>query len=157
MRGKFVSAVETNTMPTEIAVATTAGQFGNMSPQVAKMMEQLNKGYYGFMPSEVFIPNVNLYETEADYRVCVDLAGVEKDKIDITVVDQRLTIRGQRPVPQCVVPPCPDPEQQRLRVHLMEIDHGAFAREVELPHDVIKEQITARYVDGLLWIELPKK
>ena len=133
------------------------GQFGNMSPQVAKMMEQLNKGYYGFMPSEVFIPNVNLYETEADYRVCVDLAGVDKDKIDLTVVDQRLTIRGQRPVPQCVLPPCPDPEQQRLRVHLMEIDHGAFAREVELPHDVVKERITARYVDGLLWIELPKK
>ena len=135
----------------------TAGQFGNMSPQVAKMMEQLNKGYYGFMPSEVFIPNVNLYETETDYRVCVDLAGVEKDKIDITVVDQRLTIRGQRPVPQCIQPTCSDPEQQRLRVHLMEIDHGAFAREVELPHDVVKEQITARYIDGLLWIELPKK
>ena len=33
----------------------------------------------------------------------------------------------------------------------------AFAREVELPVDVIREQITARYVDGMLWIELPKK
>ena len=139
------------------SVIVAAGPFGNMSPQVAKMMEQLNKGYYGFMPSEVFTPNVNLYETEVDYRVCVDLAGVEKDKIDITVVDQRLTIRGQRPVPQCILPPCPDPEQQRLRVHLMEIDHGAFSREVELPHDVVKERITARYIDGLLWIELPKK
>ncbi len=141
-------------MPPELVAA---GQFGNMSPQVAKMMEQLNKGYYGFMPGEVFIPNVNLYETEVDYRVCVDLAGVDKDKIDITVVDQRLTIRGQRPVPQCIAPPCPDPDQARLRVHLMEIDHGSFAREVELPHDVVKERIAARYVDGLLWIELPKK
>jgi HSP20 family molecular chaperone IbpA len=44
-----------------------------------------------------------------------------------------------------------------MKVHLMEIDHGSFAREVELPVDVHKEQITARYVDGLLWIELPKK
>ena len=135
-----------------------AGPFGNMSPQVAKMMEQLNKGYYGFMPSEVFTPNVNLYETEVDYRVCVDLAGVDKDKIDLTVVDQRLTIRGQRAVPQCAMPEgLSEGEQHRLRVHLMEIDHGAFAREVELPHDVVKEQITAKYVDGLLWIELPKK
>jgi HSP20 family molecular chaperone IbpA len=134
-----------------------AGPFGSLSPQVAKMMEQLNKGYYGFMPSEVFSPNVNLYETDVDYRVCVDLAGVEKDKIDITVVDQRLTIRGQRPVPQCTNPPCPEPTEQRLRVHLMEIDHGSFAREVELPHDVVREQIAARYVDGLLWIDLPKK
>jgi HSP20 family molecular chaperone IbpA len=87
----------------------------------------------------------------------VDLSGVEKDKIDISWVDQRLMIRGHRAVPQCPSPPCPDPDQNRMRVHLMEIDHGAFAREVELPPDVVKDRITARYTDGLLWIELPKK
>lgn len=136
---------------------SAAGPFSNFSPQVSKMMEQLSKGYYNFLPSELFTPNVNLYETETDYQVCVDVAGVEKDKIDIVVVDNRLTIRGSRPVPPCPTPPCPDPETVRLRVHLMEIDHGAFAREVELPNDVIKEKITAKYTDGLLWIELPKK
>lgn len=141
-------------MPTLVA----ANPFSNFNPQVTKMMEQLNKGYYGFMPSEVFTPNVNLYETDHEYQVCVDLAGVDKDKIDIVLVDQRLTIRGNR-----IVPPCPmpqesrDSEQQRMRVHLMEIDHGAFAREVELPENVHKDRISARYVDGLLWIQLPKK
>src|SRR5690349_15348688 len=135
---------------------TVAGPFGNMNPQVLKMMEQLTKGYSNFLPSEVWTPNVNLYETEADYRVCVDLAGVDKDKIDISWVDDRLTIRGQRQVPQCPAPPCPDTEN-RMRVHLMEIDHGAFSREIELPPDVQKDQITARYTDGLLWIELPRK
>ena len=134
---------------------TVAGPMSNFGPQVSRMMEQLSKGYYGFMPNEVFTPNVNLYETEEAYQVCVDLCGVEKDKIDIVVVDQRLQIRGAREVP-----PCPVQQEHpnaRMRVHLMEIDHGAFSREVELPHDVIKDRITARYVDGLLWIELPKK
>ncbi len=42
-------------------------------------------------------------------------------------------------------------------MHLMEIDHGSFARDVELPQDVHHEQINARYRDGMLWIELPKK
>ena len=135
---------------------TTAG-FQNINPQVAKMMEQMTRGFYGFLPSEVWAPNVNLYETDNDYRVCVDLAGVDKDKIDITVIDQRLTIRGTRQVPQCPAPPCPTEENTRMRVHVMEIDHGAFSRDVELPHDVVKENIAARYVDGLLWIELPKK
>ena len=134
---------------------TAAGPFGNFSPQVSRMMDQLTKGYYGFMPSEVFTPNVNLYETEDAYQVCVDLAGVDKEKIDIVVVDQRLQIRGNRAVPPC--PAQAEEENVRMRVHLMEIDHGAFAREVELPRDVIKERITARYTDGLLWIELPKK
>ena len=140
---------------------TVAGPFSNVTPQVAKMMEQLSRGYYGFMPSEVWTPNVNLYETSAAYHVCVDLSGVEKDKIDITVQDHRLTLRGTRPVPQCLATKAaeetPAGEQVRLRIHLMEIDHGAFAREVELPHDVIREGIAAKYVDGMLWIELPKK
>src|SRR5215212_4410837 len=140
------------TMPIDVA-----GPFGNMSPQMSKMLEQWQKGYYNFLPSETWQPNVNLYETEHDYQVCVDLAGVEKEKIDIVVVDQRLTIRGTRPVPPCPTPPCPDPETGRMRVHLMEIDHGAFSREVELPEDVIKDRISAKYIDGLLWIELPKK
>ena len=140
-------------MPTLVA----ADPFGNFNPAVSRMMDKLSKGYYGFMPSEVFTPNVNLYETDADYQVCVDLAGVEKDKIDIMVVNQRLTIRGSRPVPPCSAQQGPDADSQRIRVHLMEIDHGAFSRDVELPEDVIKEQISARYVDGLLWIQLPKK
>jgi HSP20 family protein len=134
-----------------------AGPFGNFNPQVSKMMEQLSKGYYGFMPSEVFTPNVNLYETESHYQVCVDLAGVEKDKIDIVVVDQRLQIRGSRPVPPCPQQAgCDENENVRMRVHLMEIDHGAFSREVELPEDIVKDKITAKYVDGFLWILLPK-
>jgi len=135
---------------------TVAGSFSNFNPQVNKMMEQLAKGYYGFMPSEVFTPNVNLYETESHYQVCVDLAGVEKDKIDIVVVDNRLTIRGSRPVPPCSVPEPDEEHGTRMRVHLMEIDHGAFAREVELPEDVAKDKISAKYSDGFLWILLPK-
>ena len=134
---------------------TAANPFGNYNPQVNKMMEQLSKGYYGFMPSEVFTPNVNLYETETLYQVCVDLPGVDKDKIDIVVVENRLTIRGNRPVPPC--PHCEgEDENHRMRVHLMEIDHGAFAREVELPEDVAKDKISAKYSDGFLWILLPK-
>jgi HSP20 family molecular chaperone IbpA len=39
----------------------------------------------------------------------------------------------------------------------MEIDHGPFARNVELPSDVHHEQISASYRNGLLWIEIPKK
>src|SRR5882724_7474448 len=73
--------------------------FGGMVRQMGKVMEQLNKGYYSFYPSETWTPNVNLYETERTYQVCVDLAGVEKEKIDIEIHQQRLTLKGQRAVP----------------------------------------------------------
>ena len=140
--------------------------FGSMSRQMGKIMEQLNKGYYSFAPSETWTPNVNLYETEHAYHVCVDLAGVEKEKIDIEVHQLRLTLKGTRvvPVPGAVAPPQQQPppaandsQGKRTRIHLMEIDHGAFARVVELPNDVAETEIRAEYRNGLLWIELPKK
>ena len=39
----------------------------------------------------------------------------------------------------------------------MEIDHGNFSREVELPADVEKDQISAQHRNGMLWIEYPRR
>jgi HSP20 family molecular chaperone IbpA len=47
-------------------------------------------------------------------------------------------------------------DAKKYRVHLMEIDHGPFAREVELPLNVEKDQIKAQHRNGMLWIGLPK-
>jgi len=80
-----------------------------------------------------------------------------KEKIDIEVVAQRLTLRGQRAVPTPTNHDSDDPNSPRIKVHLMEIDHGSFSREVELPVDVHKDNIQANHREGLLWIELPKK
>ena len=130
-------------------------QFGNMVRQMGKMMDQLQKGYFNFYPAETWTPAVNLYESETAYIVCVDLSGVDKSKIDLIVADGQLRLRGQRTVPTAV-----DGSEERvkgLRVHLMEIDYGPFCREVGLPADVDHEKINASYVNGMLWIELPKR
>ena len=118
----------------------------------------MQKGYFNFCPSETWTPSVNLYETDNAYVVCVDLAGVDKEKIDVEVLDNQLTLRGTREVPM------PGPAAidgtsgtaRRPRVHLMEIDHGSFCRQVELPEDVAREKITAQYLNGMLWIEIPR-
>src|SRR5580765_1072098 len=104
--------------------------FGNVARQMSKIMDQMHKGYYNFAPGETWTPSVNLYETEGAYLVCVDLAGVEKDKIDIVVEDHILRLKGQRPVPTSSDGAEPDLQNRRVRVHLMEIDNGSFSREV---------------------------
>ena len=110
-------------------------------------------GYYNFCGADTWSPAVNLYETEGTYLVCVDLSGVDKDKIDVEVLAGELSLRGHRQVPWM------DGRagETKLRVHVMEIDHGSFCRTVELPKDAAQEQISASYRDGLLWIEIPKK
>ena len=147
LNGDTMSVICTNEPP----------PFGNLARQMGKLVDQFQKGYFNFMPGENWTPNVNLYETESAYLVCVDLAGVDKEKIDLTVADQRLKIKGARPVPSNAQSEEADLQGRRVRVHLMEIDHGAFCREVELPNDVNNEQIIATYRNGMLWVELPKK
>jgi HSP20 family protein len=118
----------------------------------------LGAGYQAFCPEDTWTPDVNLYETPTAYLVCVNLAGVEKDSIDLTVADRRLTLRGERPVPK---PPTEDfpasDHSGRMRMHLMEIDYGSFNREVELPEGIDRQKITAAYRNGMLWVELPKQ
>jgi HSP20 family protein len=138
-------------MPMPIELATDQ-PFQHLTRQTNKMMEQLQKGF--FYPGENWTPSVNLYETSGTYLVCVDLAGVDKEKIDVEVIDQRLKLRGARAVPS-YTSPAGDPAE-KIKVHLMEIDHGAFSREVEIPADANRHQISATYRNGLLWIEIPK-
>jgi HSP20 family protein len=139
-----------------VAIRLTDKPSRNPSPSPSKLLEQLQgKGYYSFFSSENWTPNVNLYETDLEYLVCVDLAGVDKEKIEIEVVDGRLRLRGNRNVPMWT--DGPETPNVRVRMHLMEIDHGSFARDVELPQNVHHDQINARYRDGMLWVVLPKK
>jgi HSP20 family protein len=141
-------------MPLDTA---TEPPFGSVGHQMSKLMDQMQKGYYKFSPIETWTPQVNLYENESSYIVCVDLAGVVKEEIDLQVHRQSLTLRGNRLVPTQPREGAPDANQPKYRVHLMEIDHGPFVREVELPQDVEADKISATYRNGMLWIDLPKK
>jgi HSP20 family molecular chaperone IbpA len=141
-------------MPTRTA---TDPSFSNISRQANKLIEQMQKAYFNFCPSETWTPSVNLYETADSYLVCADLAGVDKEKIEVEVVGQILKLRGTRAVPAHEeAAGAGTHEPRRVRIHLMEIDHGGFCREVELPEDVDREHIAANYRNGMLWIELPK-
>jgi HSP20 family molecular chaperone IbpA len=162
-------------MPT---LAAADPSFTNIARQANKLMEQMQKSYFSYCPSETWTPSVNLYETAESYLVCADLSGVDKDKIEVEVVEQVLKLRGVRAVPSyddgsgdpvpSTGPSASGPaaggpaaggapaEGRRVRIHLMEIDHGAFCREVELPEDVDHGRIVANYRNGMLWIELPK-
>jgi HSP20 family protein len=95
---------------------------------------------------------MNAYRCAECIRICVELAGVDRSDIELTVRSRRLTIQGSRDVPE------PDSNDGRaLQTIAMEIDYGAFHREIQLPAEVEVEKVHADQRNGLLWIHLPVK
>jgi HSP20 family protein len=95
-------------------------------------------------------PNINAYRCSKCITICVDLAGIDKDQINLQVESQRLLLSGQRQAPE--------PEGanlQALQVMAMEIDYGPFEREVLLAEEVDPEGVTAEQRNGFLWVYLP--
>ena len=97
-------------------------------------------------------PAINAYRCEKSIRICVDLAGVDRAFIDLTVEPRRVVIRGTRELPEPT-----DDEGCALQLLAMEIDYGPFIREVPLPAEVEIEQAHAEQRNGLLWISLSLK
>ena len=95
-------------------------------------------------------PAINAYQCRDGFVICVDLAGVDRSHIDLSVEARSLWIRGQR------APPEPsEAEGPALQILALEIDYGPFERELVLPAEVDPGQVQAEHRKGLLWIHLP--
>jgi len=97
----------------------------------------------------VWQPPINAFRCKGAVRICVDLAGVDKSLIDLTVEPRRVIVRGSRETPE--------PTDQTTQILALEIDYGPFEREVQLPAEVDVERARAEQENGLLWIYLPLK
>jgi HSP20 family protein len=125
-----------------------------MSQQISRWVDQvLGPSFHQYCPGEVWRPAVNIYEDQTHYCVVVDLAGMNPEEIDLRVDKGVLLLSGDRPVSEM-----PDAGGM-VRLHLMEIDHGRFCREIRLPENAdieSTEAVAATYRCGLLWIKIPK-
>ncbi|MCA9243772.1 MAG: Hsp20/alpha crystallin family protein [Phycisphaerales bacterium] len=118
--------------------------------EVESMMEvMLSRSYVEFRGLEPFSPAINLYESKQSLHVCIDLAGVDRESIDVRCAPRVLTVQGHRPRPN-------SEGVGAVSVHEMEIPDGPFKREIDLPEDVAVDHVKASYDKGYLWITLPK-
>jgi len=128
----------------------SSDEFSSLIRQMNQVVENsMGRQFFGFSPTDAWRPSVNLYETTDAFLICVDLAGMDRETIDVSIDKGSVIVRGRRPSP---VPPAATP----IAVHLMEIDHGTFCRSVEIPANVDERKIDATYEKGLLWVLLPK-
>ena len=94
-----------------------------------------------------FRPKVNTRETDEAYHIEVELPGVKKKDVDISVDGNVLTISGERNVRD---------EVKDEDYHKVESRYGIFSRSFTLPEKVDIENIEAEFVNGVLEIAIPK-
>jgi len=111
---------------------------------------ELSRSQFSRFAPQAWQPAINAYRCDTCIRICVDLAGVDRSLIDLSVEPRRLVIRGTRELPE----PTGD-EGCAKQLLAMEIDYGPFEREIAFPVDVEIDEAHAEQRNGLLWISLP--
>ena len=92
-------------------------------------------------------PQLDIYETAEKIFITAEIPGVEKENLDLEVNPRAIRISGRR----TGAPPAPNG-----RYRLAEIQYGPFERMLYLKSPVDTENITARYKNGFLYIEIVK-
>lgn len=93
----------------------------------------------------VYVPLVDIYETEDSLVVLADMPGVAPENVDIDLKDDLLTIRGTV-----------TPEGQAERMLLREYGVGDYYRQFTIGRIVDQSKIEAVMKDGVLKLTLPK-
>ncbi len=94
-----------------------------------------------------WLPNTDVVEKKDKYLVKIELPGLEKKDVDITVEDNILSISGERRE---------EKEEKETRYHRVERRYGSFVRSFRLPETVNQNAIEASFKNGVLTVKLPK-
>lgn len=102
---------------------------------------------FGFKNSNSFSPKADIVEKEREYLVSLELPGVKKEHVDVTVKDNVLTIKGEKKV---------ESKEEKENYYSFETSYGRFERSWVI-NDIDESKIAADLKDGILKIVLPKK
>ena len=126
-----------------------------MMRELSTMQERMNRiwgSLYDQRHEDVtsrsgWLPPVDIYETDSKELVLkVELPGLKREDIDLTVEQNTLTIKGQRR---------PDDDVREQQYHRVERSYGSFTRSFTLPATIETSGVRADYRDGVLTITLP--
>lgn len=95
----------------------------------------------------VWSPNMDLKETNDKFYATIELPGLEKDDVNISMKDDVLVISGSKKR---------EKEDKKENYHYFERTYGNFERSIRLPSPVNEKKIKAKFKNGILTIELAK-
>jgi HSP20 family protein len=99
------------------------------------------------VPSKQNVP-VNIKETETDYQLEVVAPGFEKENFKVNLENKILTIEGEKKTEE---------ENKSEKFVRREFRSQSFKRSFTIDDKIDTENISAKYVNGVLTLNLPKK
>lgn len=96
---------------------------------------------------DVWSPMTDMSETETEYKVILDLPGIDKKDISVNIKDHRLVISGERKKEE---------KEEKRDFMRKERYFGSFYRSFTLPEPIKEDSIKAQFNDGVLEVTVPK-
>ncbi len=98
-------------------------------------------------PLTAWAPALDVQEDKDSFSIRVELPGMKREDIEVTLQNGALVITGERKEEKV---------QDDTTVHRQERYYGKFSRVLTLPTAVSGDQVKAQYKDGILTVTLPK-
>jgi HSP20 family molecular chaperone IbpA len=98
------------------------------------------------VPGRFFVPSTDAYETEDGLTLVMEMPGVVRENLDVSLEDGVLTIEGRLDFSK----------YEGLEPVYTEYNVGHYARSFSLSDKVDQDNIGAKIEDGVLTLTLPK-
>ncbi len=131
-------------------------RFWDPFEEMRRMHRYLNRMFAGFFESEPFEerfessirqPLADTWETEDAVYASIELPGVNKEDIEINVVDHGLEIKAMRKE---------ETKEHKKGFYRIERNYAGFYKYIALPENAMPEKAEAEYKNGILEIRVPK-
>ncbi|NCN99693.1 Hsp20/alpha crystallin family protein [Candidatus Falkowbacteria bacterium] len=116
-------------------------EFEDMDKNFESMLPSVRGNQFGFTPA------VDMYEDKDNVVVETQLGGIDPDKVDISIENNILTLKGESEKKS---------EVEEKNYYRKEIRRGSFYRSIPLPTKVDGDKASAVSEGGLLKISIPK-
>ncbi len=107
------------------------------------------RGWEEPMTRGAWVPSVDVHQSaDRELVFAVELPGMKREDIDVTVEHNTLTIRGERKQSTDV---------KEEQYHRVERAYGTFSRSFSLPETVDSAKVRAEYKEGVLTLTVPMR
>jgi HSP20 family protein len=103
--------------------------------------------WFGDFSSSRFRPRIDVVDEGPVIRVTVELPGMERDDLNVTVENDALVLRGKKKQ---------DVRSAESGRYRLERDHGSFVRTIPMPDDADPDHTLAKFDNGVLTLTIPK-